>query len=84
MENKTAVTALAALAQETRLAIFHGLAQAGAEGLAAGKLSETLGITPFSLSFHPKKLVYFGLISSRNESRFNDLFGQFCFAVAHK
>jgi predicted transcriptional regulator len=36
--------------------------------LATGKISETLGITPSSLPFHPKELVYAGLISSRNEA----------------
>lgn len=70
MENKNAVTALAALAQETRLAIFRALVQAGPEGLAAGKISEILGTPSSSLSFHLKELAYSGLISSRNESRF--------------
>lgn len=70
MENKTAVTALAALAQETRLSLFRALIQAGPAGLAAGKISEMLGISPSSLSFHLKELVHAGLIESRNESRF--------------
>ncbi|MCQ8182484.1 metalloregulator ArsR/SmtB family transcription factor [Methylomonas sp. SURF-1] len=70
MENKTAVTALAALAQETRLSLFRALIQAGPDGLAAGKISEMLGISPSSLSFHLKELVHAGLIESRNESRF--------------
>ncbi|OAI17666.1 transcriptional regulator [Methylomonas koyamae] len=70
MENKTAVTALAALAQETRLSLFRALVQAGPAGLAAGKISEMLGIAPSSLSFHLKELVHAGLIESRNESRF--------------
>ncbi len=70
MENKIAVTALAALAQETRLSLFRALVQAGPAGLAAGKISEMLRITPSSLSFHLKELVHAGLIESRNESRF--------------
>ncbi|OAI05404.1 transcriptional regulator [Methylomonas methanica] len=70
MENKTAVTALAALAQESRLAIYRALVQAGPEGLAAGKISETTSIAPSSLSFHLKELAYANLVSSRNESRF--------------
>ncbi|OQW75236.1 MAG: transcriptional regulator [Proteobacteria bacterium ST_bin11] len=70
MENKTAVIALAALAQESRLAIYRALVQAGPEGLAAGKISETTGIAPSSLSFHLKELAHANLISSRNESRF--------------
>lgn len=70
MENKSAVTALAALAQESRLAIFRLLVQAGPQGLAAGKISEALGISPSSLSFHMKELVHAHLVSSRQESRY--------------
>ncbi|MGZ8240644.1 MAG: ArsR/SmtB family transcription factor [Methylobacter sp.] len=54
MENKAAVTALSALAQESRLMIYRALVQAGPEGLAAGRISEATGIAPSSLSFHLK------------------------------
>lgn len=70
MENKSAVNALAALAQESRLAIFRRLVRAGPEGLAAGKIGETLGIPPSSLSFHMKELVHARLVTSRQESRY--------------
>lgn len=70
MENKTAVTALAALAQDSRLAIFRLLVQAGPAGLAAGRISEALGIAPSSLSFHLKELSHANLIVARQESRF--------------
>lgn len=70
MENKSVVTALAALAQESRLAIFRLLIQAGPTGLAAGKISEALAIAPSSLSFHMKELNHANLVSSRQESRF--------------
>lgn len=70
MENKNAVTALAALAQESRLAVFRLLVQAGPSGLAAGKIGEVCRIPASSLSFHLKELAYAGLISSRQESRF--------------
>lgn len=70
MENKSAVTALAALAQESRLAIYRTLVQVGPEGLSAGKISEATGIPPSSLSFHLKELAYADLVKSRNESRF--------------
>jgi ArsR family transcriptional regulator len=70
METKAAVTALAALAQESRLAIFRLLVQTGPNGLAAGKIGEALGIPPSSLSFHMKELSYAGLVRSRQESRF--------------
>ncbi|MCB5191141.1 metalloregulator ArsR/SmtB family transcription factor [Methylobacillus arboreus] len=70
MESKIIVSALAALAQESRLAVYRLLVQAGPDGLAAGKISETLGIAPSSLSFHLKELTHAGLVTSRNESRF--------------
>ena len=70
METKTAVTALAALAQESRLSVFRLLVQAGPEGLPAGRIGETLGIPASSLSFHLKELVHAGLASGRQEGRF--------------
>ena len=70
MEIKTAVTALAALAQETRLGIFRLLVQAGPEGLAAGRIAEALAIPPSSLSFHLKELAHAGLVASKQEGRF--------------
>jgi len=70
MEIKSVVTALAALAQESRLAIFRLLIQAGPEGLSAGKIGEALGIPPSSLSFHMKELAHADLVSSRQESRY--------------
>ena len=70
MENKTAVIALSALAQESRLTIFRILVKAGLDGMAAGKISEAAGIPPSSLSFHLKEMAYAGLINSRQESRF--------------
>jgi ArsR family transcriptional regulator, arsenate/arsenite/antimonite-responsive transcriptional repressor len=70
MENKTAVIALSALAQESRLTIFRTLVQAGPDGMAAGKISETTGIPPSSLSFHLKEMNYAGIVNSRQESRY--------------
>lgn len=65
-----AVEALAALAQESRLAIFRLLVQAGQEGVAAGVLGEKLGIPPATLSFHLKNLSHAKLINSRTEGRY--------------
>ncbi|MDO8926076.1 MAG: metalloregulator ArsR/SmtB family transcription factor [Sideroxyarcus sp.] len=70
MKIETAVVALAALAQETRLSIFRLLVQAGKEGVAAGALGEKLGIPPATLSFHLKALSHAGLVRSRTEGRF--------------
>jgi ArsR family transcriptional regulator, arsenate/arsenite/antimonite-responsive transcriptional repressor len=70
MDIELAVAALAALAQESRLAIFRLLVQAGKPGLAAGALGEQLGIPPATLSFHLKTLAHAGLVSARTEGRF--------------
>jgi ArsR family transcriptional regulator, arsenate/arsenite/antimonite-responsive transcriptional repressor len=70
MDTKTAVQALAALAQDSRLEVFRQLVQAGPDGLAAGEIAERLGIPASTLSFHVKALAQAGLVDSRPESRF--------------
>ena len=70
METKQAVQALSALAQETRLAIFRLLVEAGPAGLAAGAIGEKLELAPATLSFHLAGLTRAGLARSRQEGRF--------------
>lgn len=70
MKLGSAVEALAALAQDTRLSIFRLLVQTGQQGVAAGVLGEKLGIPPATLSFHLKTLTHAGLVKSRTEGRF--------------
>lgn len=70
MEKKSVVTALASLAQESRLDIYRILVQAGPEGLPAGKISELAGIPPSTTSFHLKGMSHANMVHSRNESRF--------------
>jgi len=71
MKTMTAVTALGALAHETRLQIFRLLVRAGAEGLAVGRIAEALGVEANGrLSFHLKELVAAGLASARQQGRF--------------
>ena len=64
------LTALSAIAQESRLAIFRLLVQLGPAGMAATRIAEQLDIAPSSLSFHLKELVHAGLITARSEGRF--------------
>ena len=64
-----AVSALAALAQEHRLAAFRKLVQAGPEGMAAGAIAEALGVPNSSLSFHLAQLREAGLIAQRRDGR---------------
>lgn len=69
MQPDQVITALAALAQEHRLAAFRLLVQAGAEGIAAGVLAERVGVPPSSMSFHLAQLAHAGLVTQRRESR---------------
>ncbi len=64
MERKSAIEALSALAQETRLGIFRLLVRAGPNGLAAGGIAERLGVVPATLSFHLGHLERAGLLRS--------------------
>ena len=70
MDNTTAVALLAALAQDTRLAVFRLLVEQGGDGLPAGRIAEQLGISPATLSFHLKELTNAGLTLSRQDGRF--------------
>lgn len=69
MKSTDAVTALAALAQETRLAVFRRLVVAGALGLPAGELAAELGVAPPTLTFHLGQLAGAGLVRSRRQGR---------------
>jgi DNA-binding transcriptional ArsR family regulator len=70
MESNTAVAALAALAQESRLQLYRLLVRAGPEGMAASEIAEVLAIPANTLSFHLKTLSQAALVNSRQQSRF--------------
>jgi DNA-binding transcriptional ArsR family regulator len=70
METRTAVTALGALAQETRLSVFRLLVEAGPEGVPAGAVAEAVEVPAATLSFHLKELSHAGLVTARQEGRF--------------
>lgn len=65
----SAVTALGALAQEHRLALFRLLVQAGEDGMAAGAIAEALGVPNSSLSFHLAHLARAGLVRQERQGR---------------
>lgn len=70
MQNRQAITILAALAQESRLAVYRLLVEHAPEGLAASAIAEKLGLPNATLSFHLKELSHAGLVSSRQSGRF--------------
>jgi DNA-binding transcriptional ArsR family regulator len=69
MESSQVISALAALAQETRLAVFRLLVQTGAGGSNPGVIATQLHIAPSPLSFHLKELTRAKLISARADGR---------------
>lgn len=69
MKSGDAVAKLGALAQDSRLAVYRTLVQAGPEGLAAGEIAARLGIPAPTLSFHLKALSHAGLLAMRAAGR---------------
>lgn len=69
METERAVHALAALAQDSRLAVFRLLVQAGPEGINAGTIATRLAIPSATLSFHLARLAHAGLIRVQRHGR---------------
>lgn len=69
MEITNATTALSALGQPTRLAIFRLLVEAGPDGRKAGDIAEALALPGATLSFHLKELVAAGLIHGETLGR---------------
>lgn len=64
-----AVTALAALAHEHRLATYRLLVEVGPEGLAAGAIARKLQLPASSLTFHLQHLQRARLITQERSSR---------------
>ena len=69
MDTPAAVTALGALAQDTRLRAFRLLVERGPDGLPAGQLAAALDVPPSSLTFHLQQLLHAGLVTQRRASR---------------
>ena len=69
MQPDSAITALGALANEHRLAVFRLLVQAGDPGLAAGALAAELAVPNSSLSFHLAHLTQAGLVAQQRRGR---------------
>jgi DNA-binding transcriptional ArsR family regulator len=69
MNETSAVTALAALAQGARLRVFRALVGAAPEGMTPGALAALLDIPASTLSFHLKELVHADLVSAERDGR---------------
>ena len=69
MEESQALSALAALSQETRLRIIRFLVQRGPEGASAGDIAEAMDSAASKVSFHLSNLERAGLILSQRQSR---------------
>lgn len=86
MDTESAVGALGALAQRSRLAIYRLLVQAGPQGMVAGALGDALHLPGATKSFHLRALEQAGLIHGVQEGRFvrytadfNAMHGLICF-----
>jgi DNA-binding transcriptional ArsR family regulator len=69
MESKSAILALAALAQPTRLETFRLLVLHEPEGLPAGEVADTLAVPANTMSAHLGVLSRAGLVNSERRSR---------------
>jgi ArsR family transcriptional regulator len=69
MDTKPALRMLAALAQDTRLAIFRYLVERAPDGAFAGDVAERLAVPAATLSFHLKELSHAELIVGTQEGR---------------
>ena len=70
MKPVDAIEALAALAQDSRLAVYRLLVKRGPEGFTPSELGARLDIAAPTLSFHLKELQRAGLVSTRREGRY--------------
>ena|SRR5690606_32310899 len=70
MNERQALSAFAALSQETRLRIVRLLVAAGPQGMPAGAIGEAMdGASSSRMSFHLSHLEQAGLVQSRREGR---------------
>lgn len=69
MNRGQALSAFAALSQDTRLSIVRLLVKAGPKGISAGDVADEVGVSASNLSFHLKELQHAGLIEARRDAR---------------
>lgn len=69
MENESAIAALAALAQSTRLDSFRLLVRHEPDGLPAGEIARLVGVPQNTMSSHLAILSRAGLVRAERQSR---------------
>lgn len=69
MDKTSALAALAALGQETRLDIFRLLVVTGQDGVPAGEIATRLGAIQNTTSAHLKILAHAGLVRAERDGR---------------
>jgi ArsR family transcriptional regulator, arsenate/arsenite/antimonite-responsive transcriptional repressor len=69
MQRSKVLTALSALAHETRLDLVRLLMPSGGDGMSAGDIARALGLSASRLSFHLSAMEQAGLIRSRKSAR---------------
>lgn len=69
MDEKAAVRALAALAQDVRLRIYRAVVGMGPSGMTPGAIASELGVPPSTVSFHVKELLHAGLLTQERDGR---------------
>ncbi|MGQ2906146.1 MAG: ArsR/SmtB family transcription factor [Neoaquamicrobium sediminum] len=69
MDKDSALSALSALGQDTRLEVFRLLVRAGSQGIPAGEIATTIGAVQNTTSTHLKVLTHAGLIRAERDGR---------------
>ena len=69
MNEESALAAFASISNQTRLRILKTLVAAGADGMTAGDIAESVAASPSRASFHLTHLSDAGLINSTRQAR---------------
>jgi ArsR family transcriptional regulator len=69
MDMNSALDALAALGQKTRLEVFRLLVKAGTDGMHAGEIAEALNVRQNTMSANLAVLLRAGLVRNEREGR---------------
>ncbi len=77
MDTKKAISAFAALAQETRLDVFKLLVRAGTDGMLSGEIGEKLNVRQNTMSTNLSVLMNAGLIGNQRQGRHVRYFADF-------